>query len=102
MRIQITNQDKRLKTRITFSENLVRIDSMIFADHAIARDTDPCVQRKWKDKWFVKSTVLIPNAHVVSLLNGFIDDESMRKQMTDWVCKIVEQDREKRKEDGKS
>lgn len=95
MRIKITNKEQHLKTRITFFENMVCIDSMIFADYAVNRDRDPCVQRKWKDKWFVKSTVYIPNGHIVSLLRGFVENGSIREELTNWIDKIIEQDRKK-------
>lgn len=95
MNIQITSKEQNLKTRITFFENMVRIDSMIFAEHAVNCDIDPCVQRKWKNKWFVKSTVYIPNGHIASLLRGFVENDSIREELTDWVDKIIEQDRRK-------
>ena len=94
MRIVMTSDNGRMRTRITTYDEIVRIDSMVFSDHEISSDV-PIAIRKWKDKWFAVSTAIIPNCFIVSMLRKMNQDQKFTTEIAKYIETIFKQNEEK-------
>ena len=101
MRFEVVSK-KGIKTRVTSFEHYLVIDNMFFTDKKILQEGIPVpfVQRKWKDKWFVKNSAFIPNAHIVKVFDMLVvqKDKEFQKDIFDWLVTIVKQDQAKNKQ----
>ena len=96
-RYTITTDDHRTRTRFTFFESMVRIDTLVVSNRKIEGDDEGARQRFWRGKWFIKMTAYIPNAHIVASLKQIANDDSTREYFTNWLEMIQKQDEEKNK-----
>lgn len=94
----ITTDNHRMRTRFTFFENMVRIDTLFVSDRKIEGNDEGARQRFWRGKWFIKMTAYIPNAHIVASLKQLANDDSAREYFVNWLEMIRKQDEEKTKE----
>lgn len=101
MRFEIISKNS-VKTKVTSYENYLSIDNMFFTDKEIPQKNTsiPFVQRKWKNKWFVKNSAFIPNAHIVKVFNMLVvqKDKEFQKNILNWLLTIVKQDQDKNKQ----
>ena len=94
-RYTITTNDHRTRTRFTFFESMLRIDTLVVSDREIGGNDEGARQRFWRGKWFIKMTAYIPNAHIVASLKQIANDDSAREYFTNWLKMIQKQDEEK-------
>lgn len=94
----ITTDDHKTRTRFTFFESMVRIDTLVVSDRKIEGNDEGARQRFLRGKWFIKMTAYIPNAHIVASLKHITNDDFARKYFANWLEVIRKQDKEKTKE----
>lgn len=89
-----------MRTRFTFFENMVRIESLLVSDKKIERNNEGAIQRAWHGKWFIKMTAYIPNAHIIASLKQIATDDNVREYFTNWLDMLQKQDEEKNKDNN--
>ena len=96
MRLTITSNDGKMRTRIITYEEMVRIDTMVVSDHELKPDV-PIATRKWKGKCFAVSTTFVPNCFIVAILRRMSKDQKFSADIANFIKTIVRQDEEKTK-----